>query len=50
MTKTKCKECGKTLVPIADLRKNGTDRHRDWGTRQYHKKCWKERFKHCYRH
>jgi len=39
MPKTKCKLCGKSLVPIGRARKNGKS-HNDWDTRQYHKKCW----------
>jgi ribosomal protein L28 len=35
----KCELCGKVLVPIGTSRKNGKS-HRDWNTRQYHKKCW----------
>ena len=35
-----CEECKKRLVPIGHARKNGTDRP-DWGSRKYHKKCYK---------
>lgn len=37
----KCKECGKTLLPIGNARKNGKC-HGDWDTREYHKKCFKQ--------
>jgi hypothetical protein len=36
-----CKRCNKALVNIGDKRINGKD-HKDWETRIYHKKCWKE--------
>jgi len=34
-----CKRCGKPLVAIGNSRRNGKP-HRDWKTREYHKKCW----------
>jgi hypothetical protein len=39
----KCKYCNKPLRAVGSARKNGAN-HKDWGTREYHKKCWKERF------
>lgn len=39
MNNNKCLKCGKTLKAIGDNRKNGKS-HKDWNTRQYHKKCW----------
>lgn len=36
-----CQYCFKSLVPIGDRRKNGAP-HKDWDSRQYHKKCWIE--------
>ena len=46
MTKTKevkpkCKECGRSLVLIGRDRKNGNGVYKDWGTREFHKKCFK---------
>jgi hypothetical protein len=46
MTKTKevkpkCKECGRSLVMIGRDRKNGKGVYKDWGTREFHKKCFK---------
>jgi len=38
-----CQECGKPLRSIGTARKNGKMTHGDWATREYHKKCWKER-------
>ena len=40
-----CQVCYKKLVPIADRRANGTLRHLDWDSREYHKKCWKQNMK-----
>jgi len=37
--KSQCEICGKTLVPIGNLRKNGKS-HCDWYTRTTHKKCY----------
>lgn len=41
----KCVECDKTLRLIGNERKNGKSINntngKDWGTRKYHKKCWK---------
>ena len=39
--KRKCKSCGKYLRAIGHARKNGKN-HKDWETRDYHKKCWKQ--------
>jgi hypothetical protein len=39
MVSKRCELCGKKLVPIGCLRKNGK-KHLDWEGRQYHKKCW----------
>ncbi len=39
--KKKCLYCKKPLVKIGLARHNGA-LHKDWSTRQYHKKCWKE--------
>jgi uncharacterized protein with PIN domain len=39
--KKKCKACGRSLVPVGRSRVGGKP-HKDWSTRQYHKKCWKE--------
>lgn len=36
-----CKACGGKLVPIGHSRSNGAD-HKDWKSRIYHKKCYKE--------
>ena len=42
----KCLKCGNTLVRIGSGRTGGRilNNHTgdDWGTRKYHKKCWKE--------
>ncbi len=40
-----CKECGKPLKSIGTARKNGKKTHGDWATREYHKKCFKEKQK-----
>lgn len=40
-TKKLCYKCKRKLVPIGDARENGAG-HKDWNTRHYHKKCWKE--------
>ena len=37
-----CHMCDSKLVPIGHARKRGAP-HKDWPTRKYHKKCWKER-------
>lgn len=37
-----CKSCGRKIVPIGSSRVNGKW-HSDWDTREYHKKCWKEK-------
>ena len=39
--KRKCKLCQKTLVAIGLSRENGKKHHKDWNTREYHKKCYK---------
>ncbi len=39
--KHQCLHCGGKLVPIGHDRANGAD-HDDWGTRLYHKKCFKQ--------
>ena len=43
--KRKCKLCQKTLVSIwlllINSRANGKKHHKDWNTREYHKKCYK---------
>ena len=39
--KGKCKLCGKTLIAVGHARKGGKN-NKDWGTRDYHKKCWQE--------
>lgn len=39
--KRKCLKCQKTLVAIADRRANGKI-GKDWDSRNFHKKCWKE--------
>jgi ATP-dependent DNA helicase RecQ len=39
--KGKCLSCGRTLVAVGSARSKGA-KHDDWGTRKYHKKCWKE--------
>ena len=39
--KSKCEHCGGYMQPIGNARKNGKS-HNDWGSRKYHKKCWKE--------
>ena len=36
-----CLHCRKALQPIGSARINGAP-HKDWGSRKYHKKCWKE--------
>ncbi len=36
-----CLHCRKALQPIGSARMNGAP-HKDWGSRKYHKKCWKE--------
>ena len=36
-----CKSCGKTLRSIGYDRANGKN-HKDWSTRDYHKKYWKQ--------
>ncbi len=36
-----CKLCRKKVVPIGAKRKNGKD-HKDWKTRNLHKKCWRD--------
>lgn len=38
--KRPCKYCGKPLTAIGNARKNGAQ-HRDWKSREYHKKCFK---------
>ena len=40
---SKCTWCGKTLVPIGTSRQGYTGNQSDWGSREMHKKCWKER-------
>ena len=41
--KRKCKRCGGSLVAIRRDRANGKNKHlKDWDSRQYHKKCFKE--------
>jgi bloom syndrome protein len=35
-----CKHCHKTLLPIGTARVNGKPTHGDWGSREYHKKCY----------
>ncbi len=37
-----CHHCLGRLVPIGNARANGKA-HGDWGTRRYHKKCWREK-------
>lgn len=39
--KIKCLHCKKSIVAFGNARKNGCDR-KDWDTRRYHVKCWKE--------
>jgi hypothetical protein len=36
-----CAHCGRKLVAIGAARKNGVKHHDDWGTRRYHKKCFR---------
>jgi len=36
-----CLKCGTPLKAIGTSRKNGK-LHRDWDTREYHKKCYKD--------
>lgn len=36
-----CLSCGKGMAPIGYARANGKC-HADWGSREYHKSCWKE--------
>jgi hypothetical protein len=36
-----CQICDKPLVTIGNDRKNGKDQ-KDWSSRKYHKKCYKE--------
>ena len=35
-----CFACGRVMPAVGSSRKNGK-RHRDWGGRTLHKKCWK---------
>ena len=35
-----CRECFRPLVPVGNARVNGKS-HRDWGSRNYHKCCWR---------
>jgi len=37
----KCTICKKAIVAIGNKRTNGKD-HKDWETRETHKKCWIE--------
>ena len=44
--KPKCSYCGRSLVPIANARANGTTRHQEWTDnpvrpRTMHKQCFK---------
>lgn len=43
----KCLLCDKPLRLIGNERKNGKTINnttgKDWGTRKYHKKCWREK-------
>ena len=36
----KCKQCGKTIVPFGNRRKNGKQGRIDWDGREYHLQCW----------
>ena len=36
-----CHHCGERLVPVGTSRANGKP-HRDWSTRNLHKKCWRQ--------
>jgi len=36
-----CLHCGIVLQAIGFARRGGAP-HKDWSTRKYHKKCWKE--------
>ena len=38
--KGKCLHCNRALVAVGTARSKGA-KHDDWGTRKYHKKCWK---------
>ena len=46
----KCLKCGRALTSIGLDRKNGRtteDKYnKDWDTRKYHKKCWREKKEH----
>ena len=37
-----CKLCNKKMPPIGNKRENGKS-HNDWETREYHKKCFKNK-------
>ena len=41
----RCVHCGGYLQVIGSARKNGRP-HSDWSNRLYHKKCWRELFRH----
>ena len=44
LEKRLCFSCMKRLVSIGTSRKNGKRSHKDWNTREFHKKCWKDLF------